>query len=597
MADMIKAVRFTLAVAAVALALAVVSVAVSPASAADRPEVSKYIPEPNQKNVDLDIEIKITFYDSLENNTVDEDSVLLWGPDGDQVDCNIICSGKRITVKPEDALEENSRYQLELTEDIEDNEGHSFAGKRYYFYTGSGDSTSLEDDYIDSTDPDSGDKNISTGSKITVYFAQKMDEATVDTDSFYIRKSSSGANVSARVTYAGSSRSATLTPEDNLAAGAEYTAYLTRDVQTADGERIAAYNWRFTTRESSDDSWKDSEYIYSVSPAEDTREIPVDTRIQIKFNCKMDEDSMDNIDLRLAGSNLNIDADIDYDDSSRIAILIPEEELLANTDYTVHLSRDLKTDDGGSAGPVSWSFRTGTAGRKALSVTSRNPAAGAVGIDPATVIRFAFNRDMLADTVTTPGNITLRDASGKILDVFVFYTESAREVLLKPAIPLLRSAGYTVHVAGGIKSAEGEVLEPLEWTFTTAGVVKTARIGTSINPLLRLNGEYVSFPDVQPYTRGVRTYVPMRGLFELIGAEMNWDGVHRKVTAAAAGNTVILNVGKNTAWLNGQETALDAVPEIVNGRVMLPLRFAAEALGASVTWDAKTYTIDINIKF
>ena len=57
-------------------------------------------------------------------------------------------------------------------------------------------------------------------------------------------------------------------------------------------------------------------------------------------------------------------------------------------------------------------------------------------------------------------------------------------------------------------------------------------------------------------------------------------------------------IGKPIAKVNGVDTPIDStnpkvVPEIINGRTHLPLRFISENLGASVDWDAKTQTITI----
>ncbi|MGC9001012.1 copper amine oxidase N-terminal domain-containing protein, partial [Caldisericum sp.] len=79
---------------------------------------------------------------------------------------------------------------------------------------------------------------------------------------------------------------------------------------------------------------------------------------------------------------------------------------------------------------------------------------------------------------------------------------------------------------------------------------------------------------------------------------VSWDGVARKVTITLSSNTIELWIGKNTATVNGITKPIDStnskvVPEIINGRTMLPLRFVAENLGADVQWDGTTKTITI----
>jgi hypothetical protein len=47
-------------------------------------------------------------------------------------------------------------------------------------------------------------------------------------------------------------------------------------------------------------------------------------------------------------------------------------------------------------------------------------------------------------------------------------------------------------------------------------------------------------------------------------------------------------------YVNGQEMELNVLPQIVNGRVMVPVRWIAEALDAEVKWDKKTNSVLIN---
>lgn len=61
----------------------------------------------------------------------------------------------------------------------------------------------------------------------------------------------------------------------------------------------------------------------------------------------------------------------------------------------------------------------------------------------------------------------------------------------------------------------------------------------------------------------------------------------------ANGDSIILNVGKQTAMINGQHSYLQAAPAVVNGRTLVPIRFISEAFGAKVTWDGATATATV----
>ncbi|MDH7577857.1 MAG: WG repeat-containing protein [Bacillota bacterium] len=90
-----------------------------------------------------------------------------------------------------------------------------------------------------------------------------------------------------------------------------------------------------------------------------------------------------------------------------------------------------------------------------------------------------------------------------------------------------------------------------------------------------------------------RVLVPMRAIFESLGAEIVWDEATRAVTAIKGGTTVKLTIGARTAYHNETPVALEVPPVIKNGRTLVPLHFVSEALGAGTYWDGKTQTVRI----
>lgn len=99
--------------------------------------------------------------------------------------------------------------------------------------------------------------------------------------------------------------------------------------------------------------------------------------------------------------------------------------------------------------------------------------------------------------------------------------------------------------------------------------------------------------DVAPYIKNSRTYVPMRYLGDILGAEVVWDDAARTVTLTRGATTVVFTIGSTSYTVNGEAKTADVAPEIVNDRTMLPARFVAEAFGATVGWDPATQTVVI----
>ena len=112
---------------------------------------------------------------------------------------------------------------------------------------------------------------------------------------------------------------------------------------------------------------------------------------------------------------------------------------------------------------------------------------------------------------------------------------------------------------------------------------------------ITINGEEKSF-DVMPQIVDGRTLVPMRAIFEALGAEVSWDEGTKTATGKTSSTTVSLTIDKKEADVNGREVTLDVPAQIIASRTMVPARFVAESLGCKVDWNDGTKTVIIDSK-
>lgn len=99
-----------------------------------------------------------------------------------------------------------------------------------------------------------------------------------------------------------------------------------------------------------------------------------------------------------------------------------------------------------------------------------------------------------------------------------------------------------------------------------------------------LNGEPLALTPGPVILNG-RTLVPLRGLFEAMGADVYYDDATRTITAFRGGRSLQLTLDSRTAIVNGAAQLLDVPPQIVGSRAFVPARLVAESLGAEVQWD------------
>ena len=99
--------------------------------------------------------------------------------------------------------------------------------------------------------------------------------------------------------------------------------------------------------------------------------------------------------------------------------------------------------------------------------------------------------------------------------------------------------------------------------------------------------------DVKPQIINGRTMVPIRAIFEKMGAVVEWDG-NTSSAICTKGNTVVkMTVNSMDMYINNQLTKMDISPVVINGRTLAPARYVAEAFGADVKWDQNNNAVVI----
>lgn len=93
-----------------------------------------------------------------------------------------------------------------------------------------------------------------------------------------------------------------------------------------------------------------------------------------------------------------------------------------------------------------------------------------------------------------------------------------------------------------------------------------------------------------------RTMVPVRGVFEYMGYDVEWDGTTKTATLTNTKKETVITLtsGESTFTVNDKVIAPDVPQQIVDGRFMLPLRAVGEAVDAKVGWNNETKTATIN---
>lgn len=131
--------------------------------------------------------------------------------------------------------------------------------------------------------------------------------------------------------------------------------------------------------------------------------------------------------------------------------------------------------------------------------------------------------------------------------------------------------------------------------LTVVAAVATAAPSRSQDFSVAVDGKPVVFAGAGPLrTPAGALLVPLRGIFESLGATVKFDPLTRAITAVRGETTVLLRLGESVGHVNQTPVPLQVPAQSVDGTTLVPLRFIAEAFGAAVKWDSATKVVAIS---
>ncbi|MFD1957783.1 leucine-rich repeat domain-containing protein [Paenibacillus thailandensis] len=161
-----------------------------------------------------------------------------------------------------------------------------------------------------------------------------------------------------------------------------------------------------------------------------------------------------------------------------------------------------------------------------------------------------------------------------------FFSENSGAFFIYPKEELEYGETYTVTMTYGANRT-------ITWSFTTKDRYSSSNEEPTSNSSNDPSSDSVE--KVHLYYGVIMngsTMLPMRDVFENLGATISWDNKTRTVTAQKDDKTIVLQVDSKEAKVNGTVHQLDVPAQLFNSKTMVPVRFASEMLGAEVGWDS-----------
>jgi len=112
---------------------------------------------------------------------------------------------------------------------------------------------------------------------------------------------------------------------------------------------------------------------------------------------------------------------------------------------------------------------------------------------------------------------------------------------------------------------------------------------------VKVDNKVITFPDGEAYynLRNYRVMVPVRFVSEALGAKVEWIENTKTVKMTRQNSTIELKIGSNKAFVNGETFTFNAPAVIEESRTYVPIRFVSETFGAKVEWSEKDRTVSI----
>lgn len=364
------------------------------------------------------------------------------------------------TFTPSSTLASLENYTATISSSVKDVAGNAM-GENVQFSFTTRDTTAPT---VVSTSPADLATNVATNPVISAIFSKPMDATTINTTTFTLKVTATGAAVTGTVAYS-VGNPATFTPSATLASGTPYTATITTGAKDLSGNALTSnFAWTFVTVDNVPPT------VVSTVPTVGATNVAIGATVTATFSEAMDTTTINGttFTLKTTGGTA-VTGTVTYDVPSKTARFTPSSPLLNNTGYTATITTGVK-DLAGNAMAANKVFAfTTIADTTPPTVSSTSPVNGLTAVPVSSVVTVTFSEAMDAATVTAAGTFTLKTTvGGTAVTGTVTYNATTHVATFTPAPALLAATNYTATVTTAAKDLAGNALSLGTLTFTFA---------------------------------------------------------------------------------------------------------------------------------
>ncbi|MDP8985301.1 MAG: Ig-like domain-containing protein [Pseudomonadota bacterium] len=532
------------------------------------PTVSATSPAQNAVKQPINTLVSASFSEPMDPLTITSANFSLACPAGSPVSGTVgyAVSGNVATFTPISALPGSTVCSATITTGVTDAAHNALASNYTWTFT-TGATPDTTPPTVSSTTPLANATGVPINSLVTASFSEPMDPLTITGANFTLA-CPAGSPVSGTVGYAVIGNVATFTPTSALPGSTVCSATITTGVTDAAHNALAStYTWTFTTGATPDTT---PPTVSSTTPVANATGVAINSLVTVSFSEPMDPLTITGANFTLAcPAGSPVSGTVGYAVSGNVATFTPTSARPGNTVCSATITTGV-TDAAHNAlaSTYTWTFTTGaTPDTTPPTVSSTNPAAGAVGVCINKALNVTFSEPMDPLTITT-ATITLAATAGGSVTGLVSYDTQTNIATFTPNATLVGSpaTNYTATIKGAVNGVRDVAGNALVADYTISFTTDSSTCATA--PPLGAAASFGGF--------GGSATVTNDGLTTVINGDIGVVAASTTVTGLRdSGGNVYTTTPNNNGLVNGVIYSLTAPPGSVAGQAVTQARAAA----------------------
>jgi len=423
------------------------------------PDVKSVSPSESRSNVVTNTIVSVTFDEEMQEASINNGTFVLTSPSGASITGAISFFGISATLKPNQELEKETEYTVDLTRYIKDLAGNKLIRERKWkFTTGTEKDTSYPT--VQEVVPAPGNTDVPLSQHVSVRFNETINFNAINSSNFYLQDNR-GEPVSGTVQASGFH--ATFVPDESLNPNTLYTVVLTTAVQDQAGNALREeFHSQFTTIASEDTSIP---VVTAISPANNEKDVAGNASIIASISEEVSSSSVNDQTVILTNDQGQSIPGTIITKNANI-IFTPTSVLPFNTQFTMTLTTGI-TDlfDNPLAADFQWTFNTGSSqDTDGPTVSYINPEIDETNVANNNAISVSFSEPINPSSLSSAAFFVTdggREVEGKI-------TYSGNTAIFRPSAPLAEITQFTVRISADVADLAGNTMgSDFTWRFTT----------------------------------------------------------------------------------------------------------------------------------